>query len=159
MVKGSSENLNASIQELLVEVRDQKRQINSIQEKVRANSVNVSSQVKKLKTEQDYTRKRPGNRVQYLFNSEVQDNIKQSQWTLENNKIEYLKELLQESDSKLKQRNKLIKIADSSEARWETVRQYKANTIASDSEDENKIFKAESHAVRKRKNALMTKIP
>ena len=89
----------------------------------------------------------------------MQDNIKQSQWALENNKIEYLKELLQESDSKLKQRNKLIKIADSSEARWETVRQYKANTIASDSEDENKIFKAESRAVRKRKNALKTKFP
>ena len=53
----------------------------------------------------------------------------------------------------------VLKIADSSEARWETVRQYKANTIASDSEDENKIFKAESRAVRKRKNALMTKIP
>ena len=141
MAEGSSENLNASIQELLVEVRDQKRQINFIQEEVRANSVIVLSQVKKLKTEQDYTWKRPGNRVQYLFNSEVQDNIKQSQWFLENNKIEYLKELLQESDSKLKQRNKLIQIADSSEARWETVRQYEANPIASDSEVENKIFK------------------
>ena len=82
MAEGSSENinLNASIQELLVEVRDQKRQISSIQEEVRANSVIVSSQVKKLKTEQAYTWKRPGNRVQYLFNSEVQDNIKQSQW-------------------------------------------------------------------------------
>ena len=60
----------------------------------------------------------------------------------QNDKIEYLKELLQESDSKLKQRNKLIKIADSSEVRWETVRRYEANPLASDSEDENKIFKA-----------------
>ena len=89
----------------------------------------------------------------------MQDNIKQSQWALEKDKIEYLKELLQESDSKLKQRNKLIKIADSSEAGWETVRQYEANPIASDSEDENKIFKAESRAVPKRKNALKTKFP
>ena len=56
MAEGSSENinLNASIQELLVEVRGQKRQINSIQEEVRANSVIVSSQVKKLKTESLY---------------------------------------------------------------------------------------------------------
>ena len=68
-----------------------------------------------------------------------------------------MKELLQESDSKLKQRNKLVKIADSSEAWWETVCQYKANPLTSDSEDENKIFKAESHAVRKRKNALKSK--
>ena len=74
-------------------------------------------------------------------------------------KKEYLKELLQESDSKLTQRNKLIKIADSSEALWETVRRYKAYPLASNSEDENKIFKVESRAVQKRMNALKTKFP
>ena len=79
MAEGSSENLNASIQELLVEVRDQKRQIKFTQEEVRANSVIVSSLVKKLNTEQDYTWKRPSNRSQYLFNPEVKNNIKQSQ--------------------------------------------------------------------------------
>ena len=49
MAEGSSENLNASILELLVEVRDQKCQINSIQQEVRSNSVIVSSQVKSSK--------------------------------------------------------------------------------------------------------------
>ena len=153
MAEGSSENLNSSIRELLAEVRDQKRQINTIQEEVRANSVIVSSQVKKLKTEQDYTWKRTGNRIQYLFNSEVHDNIKQCYWALENNKLDYLRELLQDSENKLKQRNKLIKIADSSEGGWETVRQYESNPVASDSDDENKICRAESRAIRKRKNA------
>ena len=36
MAEGSSENLNTSIRELLAQVRDQKRHINSIQEEVRA---------------------------------------------------------------------------------------------------------------------------
>lgn len=157
MAEGSSENLTSSIRELLTEVRDQKRQINSIQEEVRANSVIVSTQVKKFKAEQDYTWKRPGNKIQFLFNSEVQDNIKQCFWALENEKLDYLRELLQDSDGKLKQRNKLIKIADSSEGGWETVRQYESNPVASDSDDENKIFKAESRAVRKRKNAVKAK--
>ena len=79
MAEGSSENLNASIQELLVEVRDQKRQIKFTQEENRANSVIVSSLVKKLNTEQDYAWKRPSNISQYLFNPEVKNNIKQSQ--------------------------------------------------------------------------------
>ena len=99
----------------------------SIQEEVRANSAIVSSQVKKLKTEQEYTWKRTGNKILFCFNSELQDNIKQSLWALENDKIEYLHELLTETDSKLKQRNKFIKIADSSEGGWETVRQYESN--------------------------------
>ena len=85
-----------------------------------------------MKTEQEYTWKRTGNKIQFCFNSELQDNIKQSLWALENDKIEYLRELLTETDSKLKQRNKLIKIADSSEGGWETVRQYESNPVASD---------------------------
>ena len=48
MAEGSSsETLSSSIKELLSEVRDQKRQIITIQEEVRANSAIVSSQVKK----------------------------------------------------------------------------------------------------------------
>ena len=157
MAEGSSENLNTSIRELLAEVRDQKRHINSIQEEVRANSAIVSSHVKKLKAEQEYTWKRPGNKIQFQFNSEVQDNIKQCLWALENEKLDYVRELLQESESKVKQRNKLIKIADSSEGGWETVRQYESNPVASNSDDETRISKAEYRAVRKRKNAVKTK--
>ena len=60
--------------------------------------------------EQEYTWKRPGNKIQFQFNAEVQDNIKQCLWALENDKLDYLPDLLQDSDSKIKKRNKLINL-------------------------------------------------
>ena len=71
MAEGSSSGtLSSSIKELLSEVRDQNRQIITIQEEVRAKPANVSSQVIKLKTEQEYTWKRTGNKIKFCFNSE-----------------------------------------------------------------------------------------
>lgn len=61
------------------------------------------------------------------------------------------------SYEKLKSRNKHIRIADSSEGGWETVRQYVCNTLASDSDDESRLNRAESRAVRKKKTQQKSK--
>ena len=85
-----------------------------------------------------------------MFNTELEDGLKQAFWAYNNKKGVYLVELLNELLDKIKERNKLIRFADSSEGGWETVRQYDSNPIASDSKDESRIRRAEAQAIRKK---------
>ena len=48
-------------------------------------------------------------------------------------------------------RQKLVQLADSSELGWRVVAEYEANPLASDSDDEKRIYKAEARASRKMK--------
>ncbi|XP_053401280.1 uncharacterized protein LOC128557630 [Mercenaria mercenaria] len=49
----------------------------------------------------------------------------------------------------IKKRQKLVQLADSSELGWRVVAEYETNPIASDSDDEKKMYKAEARAARK----------
>ena len=49
----------------------------------------------------------------------------------------------------LKHRQKIIKLADQSEHGWRTVAEYETNPIASDSDGEKRIYRAEARASRK----------
>ena len=49
----------------------------------------------------------------------------------------------------MKHRQKVIKLADQSELGWRLVAEYESNPVASDSDDEKRIFKAEARASRK----------
>ena len=69
--------------------------------------------------------------------------------------ISKAKEKLAEGMSLLNYRQKIIKIADSSDLGWRVVQEYEANPLADDSEDERKLFKAESRAERKVKAETM----
>lgn len=161
-----SEN-SADIQETLAafitEVRGQKRvienlieskineQFDTLKNEIRGNSVAISGELKKLKTSADFKWKREGNRIQFELNSEILTDIRQAKWGVENNKIEYTSEVLEEIERKIQKRNKLIQIADSSEGGWETVRQYEARPVASDSEDDRRIARAENRAIKRKK--------
>ncbi|XP_060082590.1 uncharacterized protein LOC132561897 [Ylistrum balloti] len=57
----------------------------------------------------------------------------------------------------LEYRQKLIKLADSSEFGWKTVKEYEANSIADNSDDEKKMVKAENRAQRKIKVQMGTR--
>jgi len=43
----------------------------------------------------------------------------------------------------IRHRQKLVQLADSSELGWRVVSEYEANPLASDSDDEKRIYKAE----------------
>ena len=58
----------------------------------------------------------------------------------------------------LKRRNKLIKMADRSVLGWNTVAEYEADPIASDSDDGKKIRQAENRALTKRKSKTSNKL-
>ena len=59
--------------------------------------------------------------------------------------------LTDQAKALLHKRQKLIKLADSSEAGWDAVQEYESQDIASDDEDDEKIRNARAAANRKRK--------
>ncbi|KAK3105258.1 hypothetical protein FSP39_020983 [Pinctada imbricata] len=101
-----------------------------------------NSQLKKFKSDAAVKWRFEGNRLQYSFNEELLDLVNQIDWALKYGKAEYATELLSDVSSKIERRNKLIRIADTSDGGWETVRQYENNPLADDSEDESRINRA-----------------
>ena len=132
-----------------------------------------SSLVKKLKSETNLTFKFSGNKKQFEFNTETLEHITQSLSfvdslkslvDLENSENHQVSVLILKLDDSLKaaskaikRRNKLIRIADKSEAGWAAVDEYLSDEVASGSEDEKKIRAAEQRALRKKKNARIAK--
>ena len=82
-----------------------------------------------MKCGKDLVWKYQGNKIQFDFNNEVDQIAKQVLWAVQHAKVDYSKELLDELCEKLRKRNKLIRIADSSVGHWDTVRLYEANPI------------------------------
>ena len=154
----SDDSYEVSLKDVLKAVKAQgdinsklRQDLAELKNEVQGSNISVASQVKKLKTDTDYKWKFESNKIQFSLNSDVLEDLNQAIWAIENRKTDYAKETILEAVEKLKKRNKSIKIADTSEGGWETVRQYESNPIASDTDDENRINKAENRALRKRK--------
>ena len=65
--------------------------------------------------------------------------------------------MIRESLADLKKQNKLVCIADKSIAGWDAANEYGSDSVASESEDEKRIGRAEQRALSKRKYSMETK--
>ena len=110
--------------------------------------------VKKLKMDKKPIFKKKAHEKQFEFNVELKDKLEEASAGLNADPpaIEKAKTALKEGEVLINQRQKLIKIADRSEHGWATVEEYMADELAENSDDEKRLYKAESRAGRKLKD-------
>ena len=94
----------------------------------------------------DYRFKRRSNEEQFKLNGKIIEKIKQGERNIEFEFLEEAKENLQEATELLKQRQKLIRIADESELGWKVIDEYVKSEVASDEEDQKRIYRAQARA-------------
>ena len=92
-----------------------------------------------------------GNKDQFLFNSELRGTLDETANFLAARDVEKAGEKVEELRKNLRHRQKIIKLADKSEAGWLAVKEYQTEELASDSEDEKRIKKAQERALKKKK--------
>ncbi|VDH99940.1 Hypothetical predicted protein [Mytilus galloprovincialis] len=104
----------------------------------------------------NYSFQRKGNENQYRHEVKVLSKLKEAKASLEApelgiDSVRTAKMKIIEGIDLVCERQKLIKLADSSQLGWKVVSEYVANPIADDSEDEKKMMRAQSRAERKSK--------
>ena len=106
---------------------------------------------KRLKLEAKQIKK-PGNQQQFDHSIKVLEKFESALDALSQSKAEKARDALKEGIELVVHRIKLVRIADKSEFGWETVNQYEADELASDSEDDKRIYRSERKAERKQKD-------
>ena len=94
-----------------------------------------------------------GNQKQFEFNAELDaifESIEIESESIELN-LSQMKTLSQQGRQRIRERQKLIKIADKSRDGWGVVAEYESDELGSGSKDEKRVKKAREVASRKRR--------
>ena len=113
---------------------------------------------KKFRDESSIKFKSRGNRIQFKFSEEIQSGVQQIYKQLATPNTTSAS-LALNIISKHKDRNKLIRIADTSAGGWATVRVYESSDIAENEEDDKKIHQAENRALTSIKEKTKVRPP
>ena len=97
--------------------------------------------------------KSKGNKKQFERQQQVLDCLAEAQHSLASSKYEKAKRAIEEGIELTEKRIKVIKLADRSEFGWSTVSEYLSDKLASNSEDEKRIFRSDRRAERRSKQA------
>ena len=112
------------------------------------NTSAIDSAVKKAKRE-TFTCKKKGNQQQYDHCQQVLEKFDESLDHFRAGSTEKLTRSLEEGAELVEKRIKAIKLADKSDYGWATVSEYLSDALASDSDDEKRMYRAEKRAERK----------
>ncbi|KAK3697821.1 hypothetical protein QZH41_003093 [Actinostola sp. cb2023] len=122
----------------------------------------VKKAVNKSKQE-NFTCKRKGNQQQFEHCQQVLEKFDDALESLGSRSFNNLKRSLEEGSQLVAKRIKAIKLADKSEYGWLTVNEYLSDELASDTDDEKRIYRSEKRAEKKAKDKqqqkLMTRRP
>ena len=140
LIKANKDNLLASFKGLLEQTVSQIK---------RSNEESAESQmkgIKRLKFNESHKFKKKANEDQFKFNQKLSEMLDSAKSAAENLQLEKVKTSLEEGETLISERQKHILLADKSDYGWATVDEYKKHSLAVDSDDEKRIFKAESRA-------------
>ena len=122
------------------------------------NSSSVEAAVKRAKRAR-FVLQSKGNEQQFEHAESVLDKLESAKDALNVNATSKAKTAIEEGIALVTKRMKVIKIADKSQYSWATVQEYLSDELASDSEDEKRLFRSERGGqrrklIRRRRSAL-----
>ncbi len=98
------------------------------------------------------------NEEHYKFNTKILVFLEQGIKLISSGSAPAAVPILEKARGELGKRNKLIKLADKAETGWAAVDKYEQDDLASDSDDDKKIWSALERASAKRRKASFSKI-
>ena len=114
-------------------------------------------EIKKIKLTDPKIFKRKGNELQYKFSSKLEDVLTDAKDSISAKNPSKALESLDEGISFIKDRQKLILLADKSEYGWKTAAEYEQHELATDEADAKRIRRAEERAEKVTKSEIAKK--
>ena len=122
------------------------------------NSSTVEQVFKKARRE-SYTCKRKGNQQQLDNAVQVLDEFDEASDALKAKSYDKVKAALDSGTEVVSKRIKVIKMAEKSDFGWSTVYEYLSDELASNSDDEKRMYRAERRAERKTRKGVVVSVP
>ena len=115
----------------------------------------ADSQLSKMKEDMlsndNYVFKRKSCEDQFKFNVKLSSKLRDAEDAVKSGDAGLATGKISEGLDLISNRQKVIRLADSSELGWSVVKEYQSNPLASDSEDKKRMMRAEARASRKMK--------